>query len=120
MGPFELTSDGFEKSIGVSHLAHFELSRLLLPALQMSRPHGPKIAQILNFGSGMHNMADRTRTIDRSSTYGKFSDTLVNSWRSVATPTRPAGGLLPTWALELEAGYADAKFLVGHPGLCEL
>ncbi|MDR0139055.1 SDR family oxidoreductase [Metabacillus idriensis] len=49
----ELTEDGFESMMGVNHLGHFLLTRLLLPALKQS-PQG----RIVNVSSGAHKIGN--------------------------------------------------------------
>lgn len=49
----EQTEDGFESMMGVNHLGHFLLTRLLLPALKKS-PQG----RIINVSSGAHKIGN--------------------------------------------------------------
>jgi NAD(P)-dependent dehydrogenase (short-subunit alcohol dehydrogenase family) len=48
------TAEGFELGIGVGHVGHFDLARLLVPRMSAS---SETRAQVVTFGSGMHHMA---------------------------------------------------------------
>lgn len=57
---FETTQDGFERQIGVNHIGHFELTRLLLPTLKQS-----SAGRVVCVSSLAHKMnAPSTVTID--------------------------------------------------------
>lgn len=143
----------------MAHLGHFELTRLLLPALLAVPPQenlrpgrpvegssssirgtcstsessndcgeGIPVAQILTFTSGMHHMGDPNRvfgpgdwssmTHDRrldstpreASSFTQENSADPSTWRQPAVSMRSGNtAYLPSWALALEASYADAK-----------
>lgn len=51
----EMSQDGFERTLAVNHLAHFLLTKLLLPALRAGR------ARVITVSSGAHRMAKLKR-----------------------------------------------------------
>lgn len=50
--PYELSEDGIESQFAVNHLAHFHLTRVLLPALQRSPGRG----RVINVSSAGHRL----------------------------------------------------------------
>lgn len=63
------TADGFEQTIGVNYLAHFLLTRLLLPRL--SRSAGAMPSRIVNVSSDMHRLV-RLRLDDLHWRQGRY------------------------------------------------
>jgi len=56
----EETQQGFEKQVGVNHIAHFTLTKLLLPTLRRSAP-----SRIVSLSSSAHRMCDPTFILDQ-------------------------------------------------------
>ena len=56
----EETQQGFEKQVGVNHIAHYTLTKLLLPALQRSSP-----SRIVCLSSSAHRMSDPKFILDQ-------------------------------------------------------
>ena len=54
------TQQGFEKQVGVNHIAHYTLTKLLLPALQKSAP-----SRIVSVSSSAHRMCDPVYILDQ-------------------------------------------------------
>ncbi|MFB1297791.1 SDR family NAD(P)-dependent oxidoreductase [Mycobacterium sp. pW049] len=71
--PLSRTAEGFENQFGTNHLGHFELTRLLFPALVAADG-----ARVVNLSSAGHRMADvdfqdpnwETRQYDKFAAYG--------------------------------------------------
>ena len=53
--PYSKTVDGFESQLGVTHLAHFHLTNLLLPQLRAGRPARViLVSSVANTNGGIH------------------------------------------------------------------
>lgn len=50
MPPFELTKDGFESQIGINHLGHFLLTKLLTPMLRRSKARVVSVSSLSHVG----------------------------------------------------------------------
>ena len=101
--PFGHTADGFEMQFGTNHLGHFELTRLLAPAVAAG--NAPRI---VNLSSAAHGIAD----VDLDDP--NFEHTEYDAWISYGR-SKSANAL---HALALASRLADAGVLAYsvHPG----
>jgi NAD(P)-dependent dehydrogenase (short-subunit alcohol dehydrogenase family) len=102
--PFEHTADGFEMQFGTNHLGHFELTRLLEPAVVAG--HEPRI---VNLSSAAHSIAD----VDLDDP--NFERTPYDAWISYGQ-SKSANALHARALARRLAGDGVLAFSV-HPGV---
>ncbi|KIW14168.1 hypothetical protein PV08_06949 [Exophiala spinifera] len=105
--PYAKTKDGFERHLGVNHLAHFLLTYLLLPTLQASS-----------------TMAFQSRVVALSSTAHRhsdihFDDINLAKPEAYTPPTGYAQSKLANvyMATEITRRYGSPKAALGQPGV---
>jgi len=97
------TADGFETHFGTNHLGHFQLTRLLMPALLAAAP-----ARVVALSSSAHRLSD-IRWDDVN-----FQSTPYDPWQAYGQ-SKTANALFAT---ELNRRYADQGVTANavHPG----
>ncbi|GGS02032.1 oxidoreductase [Deinococcus sedimenti] len=97
------TADGFETQFGTNHLGHFQLTRLLLPALMAAAP-----ARVVSLSSSAHRLSD-IHWDDPN-----FRATPYDPWQAYGQ-SKTANAL---FAAELNRRYADQGVTANavHPG----
>lgn len=97
------TADGFETQFGTNHLGHFQLTRLLMPALLAAAP-----ARVVSLSSSGHRISD-IRWDDPN-----FRATPYDPWQAYGQ-SKTANAL---FAAELHRRYADQGVTANavHPG----
>ncbi len=101
--PFTHTADGFEMQFGTNHLGHFELTRLLLPAVTAGSD-----PRIVNLSSAAHGIAD----VDLEDP--NFERTPYDAWVSYGR-SKSANALHALALARRLAGVGVLAFSV-HPG----
>lgn len=101
--PQGLTADGFETQFGTNHLGHFQLTRLLMPALLAAAP-----ARVVALSSSAHRLSD-IRWDDPN-----FQTTPYDPWQAYGQ-SKTANAL---FAVELTRRYANQGVTANavHPG----
>ncbi|GAA5438826.1 hypothetical protein Dcae01_00319 [Deinococcus caeni] len=102
--PHGQTADGFETQFGTNHLGHFQLIRLLMPALLAAAP-----ARVVSLSSSAHRLSDDIRWDDPN-----FRATPYDPWQAYGQ-SKTANAL---FAAELNRRYADQGVTANavHPG----
>lgn len=97
------TADGFETQFGTNHLGHFQLTRLLMPALLAAAP-----ARVVALSSSAHRLSD-IHWDDPN-----FQTTPYDPWQAYGQ-SKTANAL---FAVELNRRYADQGVTANavHPG----
>jgi len=101
--PLGRTAEGFELQFGTNHLAHFVLTRELLPALQAGAP-----ARIVNLSSGGHVASDIVWDDPN------FEATDYDPW--VAYGQSKTANILFTKELDRRYGPSGIRAYAVHPG----
>lgn len=101
--PQGLTADGFETQFGTNHLGHFQLTRLLMPALLAAAP-----ARVVALSSSAHRLSD-IRWDDPN-----FQTTPYDPWQAYGQ-SKTANAL---FAVELNRRYGPQGVTANavHPG----
>lgn len=101
--PHGQTADGFETQFGTNHLGHFQLTRLLMPALLAAAP-----ARVVALSSSAHRLSD-IRWDDPN-----FQTTPYDPWQAYGQ-SKTANAL---FAVELTRRYANQGVTANavHPG----
>lgn len=101
--PHGQTADGFETQFGTNHLGHFQLTRLLMPALLAAAP-----ARVVALSSSAHRLSD-IRWDDPN-----FQTTPYDPWQAYGQ-SKTANAL---FAVELNRRYAEQGVTANavHPG----
>jgi NAD(P)-dependent dehydrogenase (short-subunit alcohol dehydrogenase family) len=102
--PFEHTADGFEMQFGTNHLGHFELTRLLEPAVLAGNE-----PRIVNLSSAAHSISD----VDLDDP--NFEHTAYDAWLSYGRSK--SANALHAHALARRLGGDGVLAFSVHPGV---
>jgi NAD(P)-dependent dehydrogenase (short-subunit alcohol dehydrogenase family) len=102
--PFEHTADGFEMQFGTNHLGHFELTRLLEPAVLAGNE-----PRIVNLSSAAHSISD----VDLDDP--NFERTAYDAWISYGRSK--SANALHARALARRLGGSGVLAFSVHPGV---
>lgn len=110
-----LTSDGFEKTLGINHLGHFALTAALFPALQEAK-NGFRVVTV---SSDAHRFADKSSITKSINENLDPPDYAVSGWGAYGVSK--AANVLFTVELQrrIEAAGIKGSAVALHPGVVQ-